>query len=70
VDFSCSTPVKILDIKNDITGNVATYFIDYSNQINSQLVGKAFSVNPLYHMSGDVLETFSKYPESTSCMEK
>jgi len=68
LDFSCATPVKILDIKADLSGNVAMNFIDYTYQTNRELFGKAFGDN-LFHMSGDVLETFSKYPETTSCME-
>lgn len=69
LDFSCATPVEILDIKTDFEGNAAPKFIDYTYQINHGLIEKAFNESYLHHDPGNVLNTFSKYPESTSCME-
>ena len=33
-DFSCNTPVKVLDIQGDLSGNVAGDFIDYTYELN------------------------------------
>ena len=33
-DFSCQTPVRVLDIQEDLSGNVAGDFIDYTYEIN------------------------------------
>ncbi len=41
-DFSCQTPVKVYDIQTDQSGNVTKKFIDYTQQINQQLVRNAF----------------------------
>ena len=39
-DFSCQTPVKVLDIQEDLSGNVAGDFIDYTYELNRALIGK------------------------------
>ena len=39
-DFSCQTPVKVLDIQEELSGNVAGDFIDYTYELNRTLIGK------------------------------
>ena len=41
-DFSCKTPVKVLDIQSDLSGDVTKKFIDYTHEINRKLVSNAF----------------------------
>ena len=41
-DFSCQTPVRVLDIQEDLSGDVAGDFIDYTYELNRTLIGKTF----------------------------
>jgi choloylglycine hydrolase len=64
-DFSCKTPIKVLDIQADLSGDVTKKFIDYTQQINRKLLGNT----PLLNLPEDVLDKLSKYPETTICAE-
>ena len=48
-DFSCQTPVKVLDIQADLSGNVAGDFIDYTYELNRAVIGKT---SEPYHDAG------------------
>jgi choloylglycine hydrolase len=65
-DFSCKTPIKILDIQADLSGDVTKKFIDYTQQINRKLLGNT----PLLSLPEDVLDKLSKYAETTTCTNK
>jgi len=41
-DFSCAEPVKVFDINTDLSGEVAEKFIDYSEELNKQLIRNGF----------------------------
>jgi choloylglycine hydrolase len=73
-DFSCKTPVKVLDVQTDLSGDVTKNFIDYTQQINRKLIGNAFKktyVNPeLSGMPEEVLDAISRYPETTICTDR
>ena len=62
-DFSCQTPVRVLDIQEDLSGNVAGDFIDYTYEINRTLIGKTL------HASDEVLDALAGYPETTVCAD-
>jgi choloylglycine hydrolase len=69
-DFSCSEPVKVLDINIDFSGDITERFYDYTQQLNLDLISYAFKGT--YFLSGMpdyILEQFSKYPESTLCVK-
>ena len=69
-DLSCGTPVKVLDINTSLAGDITDKFIDYTYQINRNLVGEAFKKTPvLSAVPVYALDMRSKYPESTSCIE-
>ena len=69
-DLSCGTPVKVLDVNTALSGDITDKFIDYTYQINRNLVGEAFRKTPvLSAVPVYVLDIRSKYPESTSCIE-
>jgi penicillin V acylase-like amidase (Ntn superfamily) len=40
-DFNCLTPVKMLEIHNDLSGDVTHSFIDYSHDLNLDLLVKS-----------------------------
>jgi penicillin V acylase-like amidase (Ntn superfamily) len=73
-DFSCKTPVKVLDIQTDLSGNVTNNFIDYTQQVNRKLIGNAFkkvSVHPEASvMPEEALDAISRYPETTICTDR
>jgi len=69
-DFSCATPVKVLDVNADLSGDISAKFIDYTYQINRNLVRDAFSETYfLSHLPDHVLDMHSRYPESTFCIK-
>ncbi len=63
-DFSCKTPVKVLDIQEDLSGDVASKFVNYTYEINRDMVRKATQYGP-----DELVDYIAKYPESTVCTE-
>jgi choloylglycine hydrolase len=63
LDFSCKTPIKVLDIQADLSGDVTKKFIDYTQQINRKLLGNT----PLLSLPENVLDEISRYAETTIC---
>jgi len=63
-DFSCKTPVKVLDIENGLQGNISNYFVDYTYEINRETIENNFSDLPK-----EVIDIFANYPETTTCDE-
>ncbi len=66
-DFSCHTPVKILDINADLSGDVTDKFINYNYQINRDLIRFVFLKTYFTHPTEDILDQISKYSDSTLC---
>ena len=73
-DFSCKTPVKVLDVQTDLSGDVTKNFIDYTQQINRKLIEntfrKAYLIPALSGMPEKALDAISRYPETTICTDK
>lgn len=69
-DFSCATPVKVLDVKADLSGGIIAKFIDYKYQINRNLIRDTFKETDfLRHLPETVMDRHSRYPETTFCIE-
>ena len=69
-DLSCATPVKVLDVNVDLSGDITVKFIDYTYQINRDLIRDAFRETYfLSHLPDHDLDMHSRYPEGTSCIE-
>jgi len=66
-DFSCKTPIKVLNMQADLSGDVTRKFIDYTQQINRKLLE---NTPLLKNLPEDVLDKLSKYPETTICTNK
>lgn len=67
-DFSCGTPVKILDMLADLKGDVTSQFQDYTWEANFNLIKKAFSETSFLKGTPETaLDRLSKYPESLHC---
>ena len=69
-DFSCRTPVKVLDANADLAGEVTDKFQDYTQKINRHLIGAAFKGSPFLNWVNDrELDRRSRYPDSMTCEE-
>jgi penicillin V acylase-like amidase (Ntn superfamily) len=68
-DFSCTSPVKVLDINGDLSGDVSGAFVDYTEEINRIMIEDSFRNTPfLATMPGDLLRELSRYPETNTCL--
>jgi hypothetical protein len=68
-DFSCDTPVIMLDANADYSGNVHQYFTGYYSAINYELIKKmAEAHGPITGTVSEwYIENSARYPETTSC---
>jgi len=68
VDFSCSTPVRVLDLDTDAEGDVARRLVPYTREINRELVTAAFRKTEfLTDTPKSEIERVVRYPESAVC---
>ena len=69
-DFSCKTPVKVLDMAADLQGDVTNAFTDYTQEINQSLIQNAFRKSPfLSRVPKERLDRLSRYPDTTTCTQ-
>ncbi|MCP4717311.1 MAG: linear amide C-N hydrolase [Deltaproteobacteria bacterium] len=69
-DFSCSNPVKVLDIQRKLRGNVADKFIDYNAQHNRNFLEKVAKILPrISDNMTEGVERMARYPDETKCRE-
>lgn len=67
-DFSCGTPVKVLDVLANLEGDVTRQFQDYTWEANYALIKKAFSETSFLRGTPDAtMMVLSKYPETLRC---
>ncbi len=67
-DFSCVTPVQVLDINVTLKGNMTNDFQDYTHEINRNLIMDAFKRTPmLKDVTQEELEKLALYPKDTCC---
>ena len=62
LDFSCTTPVKVLDVSADLSGDVSNSFVDYTKDVNIEMLNH-------WGFSQAALDYLSSYPDTTVCME-
>lgn len=71
-DFSCDTPVKILDANAPGSGNVSGQFVDFNYQANFELIDYVVNyMAPYVNVGGNtdlLIQTLAMYPNSTSCV--
>ena len=65
-DFSCKTPVKVLDINDALSGDVSSNFIDYTYEINRDLIVKTTAI---FGYTDEQIDNLASYPDSTVCTE-
>jgi choloylglycine hydrolase len=68
LDFSCKTLSRVLDINENLSGDVTDKFVEYTQKINRDLIGKAFTKTPfLTNFPANKLDILSKYPDTFVC---
>lgn len=68
VDFSCATPVRVLDLDADAEGDVARRLVPYTPEINRELVTAAFRKTSFLSQTPRAeIERVARYPESAVC---
>jgi choloylglycine hydrolase len=68
-DFSCATPVKMLDMASELHGDVTALFSDYEYDANYDLIAAAFRETEfLKHIPETTLRYIAAYPESLQCV--
>ena len=67
-DYSCETPVKILDISAGQAGDVTQMFTDYTYEMNYNLIDQTYSETEFLKGTPDSVRAFvAQYPETLSC---
>lgn len=68
LDFSCATPVQVVDLNAAHAGDVSKHLADYSPDLNRNLVRAAFTETEfLRDTPADAVEALARYPEGTAC---
>lgn len=68
LDFSCGTPVRVLDANDDLAGDVTDKFQAYTQKINRDLIDASFDRTPsLRYVTSEELDRLSSYPDSMTC---
>jgi penicillin V acylase-like amidase (Ntn superfamily) len=74
-DYSCRTPVKVLDINSSDTGNVRDAFVPYTTAFNRNLVTRTYAHYNQYSdylgkpYSQDTIDGIIAFPETTLCAD-
>ena len=69
-DFSCKTPVKILDMSAELKGDVTSHFTDYTFEANYNLLKKSFQgTSFLKNTPEEFIHRRAGYPEMLPCKE-
>ena len=66
-DFSCSTPVTVMETDADLSGDIADKFTEYSYQANRNHIQSVFLKSYFSRLPDDILDRISGYPETTFC---
>ena len=67
LDFSCATPVKMLDLAGSGTGDVGGTLVDYTMAANRALIESAFTKTPfLQDIPAATKDTLAAHPSVTS----
>jgi choloylglycine hydrolase len=68
VDYSCKTPVRILDLALDGEGDMTDRFSDYTLEANFALIKKSFTgTSFLKNTPETVMQMLAQYPENLPC---
>jgi choloylglycine hydrolase len=62
LDFSCTTPVKVLDVSADLSGDVTDSLVDHTKEIDIEMLNS-------WGLSQAAIDYLSSYPDTTVCTE-
>jgi len=69
LDFSCTTPVGMLDIHQDLSGDISNDFMPYSPEVNLSHFLRFFEKYGLIDISPDEIRALTEHLESFECSE-
>jgi choloylglycine hydrolase len=61
-DFSCTTPVKVLDTRADLSGDITNSFVEYTKEIDLEMLNS-------WGLSQAAIDYIASYPDTTVCTE-
>lgn len=68
-DFSCATPVTVLDVNADLAGDVTDRFVDYTESISREMM-ESNRETPLFTLTDEYIDFWATYPEKyTYCTD-
>ncbi len=68
LDYSCGSPVKILDMNLKESGDVTAHFTNYTREANRDLIERAFNgTDFLKDVPASVKDGYAVYPERFAC---
>ncbi len=62
LDFSCTTPVKVLEVTADLLGDVTNSFVDYTKEVDLELLST-------WEYPQEIINFYVSYPDTTVCTE-
>ncbi len=68
-DLSCSTPVKVIDMGDDFSGDITSHFVDFSYQGNRNHMRNVYRESYYSTFPNHILDRLSGYPGTTICNE-
>ena len=69
LDFSCATPVRMLDIHQDLSGDISDSFMPYSPEVNLNHFLRFLEKYGLIDISPEEIEELTEHLESFECSE-
>ncbi len=69
LDFSCTTPVGMLDIHQDLSGDISNDFMPYSHEVSLNRFFRFFEQYGLVDISPEEIKELTKHLESFECSE-
>jgi penicillin V acylase-like amidase (Ntn superfamily) len=70
LDFSCRTPVRMLDVDRKDAGNVRTLWVDYTQAADRDLIGRSYAKTEfLKQIPTEALDGLASYPETARCRD-
>ncbi len=69
-DLSCKKPIKILDINANFKGDVTRLFINYTRQLNYDLIRNSFKKTTINNeIPEEAFKRLARYPDSNLCTQ-
>lgn len=68
LDFSCNSPVKMVDIDTEAEGDLSNRWADYKRSADRDLIGRSYAKTEfLRAVPAEALDRLAEYPETARC---